>query len=84
MDKKLYSSIFDASLSKWNEYDSDFGNGWIKSQEDPLRGCQEEFQLYISKYFAALEGLRGKGDINRVWENICLNIKIPAAKILGW
>jgi len=39
---------------------------------------RKEYQIKISKMFAALENLSDREDINRAWENIEQNIKTSA------
>ena len=43
----------------------------------------KQYQIEISKRFAALKKLNDSEDINRVWKNIAENIKTSAKKILG-
>jgi len=43
----------------------------------------KQYQVKISKSFAALENLNDSEDINRAWENIKENIKTPVKKSLG-
>jgi hypothetical protein len=44
---------------------------------------REQYQIEISKRFAALENLNDGENINRVWENIKGNIKTSAKESLG-
>jgi hypothetical protein len=43
---------------------------------------RKEYQIKISKMFAALENLNDNEDINRAWENIEENIKTSAKESL--
>jgi hypothetical protein len=43
---------------------------------------KEEYRVEISNRFAVLEDLDPKVDINRAWETIRDNIKIPAKRCL--
>ena len=44
---------------------------------------RKQYQIEISKRFAALENLIGDEDINRAWKNIKENIKTSAKESLG-
>ena len=44
---------------------------------------RKEYQIEISKRFAALESLNDSEDINRAWKNIKENIKTSAKESLG-
>jgi hypothetical protein len=44
---------------------------------------RKQYQIDISKRFAALENLNDREDTNRAWENIKENIKISAKEIPG-
>jgi hypothetical protein len=41
------------------------------------------FQIEISDRFEALENLNDSEDLNRGWENIKENVKVPAKEMLG-
>jgi hypothetical protein len=43
---------------------------------------RKQYQIKISKRFAAFENLSDIGDINRAWKNIKVNIKISAKESL--
>jgi hypothetical protein len=45
---------------------------------------KEQYQVTIRNKFAALENSEDSGDINREWDNIRENIKIPAQESLGY
>jgi len=44
---------------------------------------RQQYQIEITKRFAALKNLSDDEDINRVWENIKANIKTSAKEGLG-
>jgi hypothetical protein len=42
---------------------------------------REQYQIEISKRFAALEYFSDNGDINSAWENIKINIKTQLTRV---
>jgi hypothetical protein len=44
---------------------------------------RKQYQIKISKIFAAVENLSDREDINGAWENIKENVKISAKESLG-
>jgi len=44
---------------------------------------RKQYQIEITRMFAALESLNDDEDVNRTWENIKENIKTPANESLG-
>jgi hypothetical protein len=44
---------------------------------------RKQFQIGLTKRFAALEDLNDSEDINMAWENIKENIKVSAKETLG-
>jgi uncharacterized FlaG/YvyC family protein len=47
-------------------------------------GVKEQYQVTIRNKYAALENFEDTGDINRAWDSIRENIKIPAQDSLGY
>jgi len=59
----------------------DVGRYYLRKLSE-LEGCKQ-YQIQISKRFAALENLNDSEDINMAWENIKENIKTSAKESLG-